>query len=209
MHPVGLARAPRRRAATALGDQLGGLACGTARTAGSGPRRPARRPARPAPAARGASAIGVARGAVARSGPERARRCPPARCPVRVSRTTSTPADTIDASARFQIGQCGNSRKSTTCPRATPGARNIRSDRLPSAPPSSRPRVSAQTRLPSRLATRITTTTTATAITVSTQVIPVAVEKAAPALRTRCSRRADPIRSRGWSSVSRAPPTPW
>ena len=106
--------------------------CGRARTAGSTRRRPARPPGRRAPAASAgqASLDGVGRRSQL--------------TPRRVSRTTRTPAHTIAVSARLKIGQCGNSRKSTTWPRATPGARNSRSERFPHAPPSSRPKATAQ-----------------------------------------------------------------
>ena len=56
-------------------------------------------------------------------------------------------AETTQMSATLKIGQCGSSRKSTTCPFANDGSRRNRSVRLPSAPPISRPRPSAHARL--------------------------------------------------------------
>jgi hypothetical protein len=48
----------------------------------------------------------------------------------------------------------------------------------------------------------MTMTSTTTAMIVSTQVLPVPMENAAPGLRMRSSRRNAPSRSRGGSSVS-------
>ena len=62
----------------------------------------------------------------------------------------------------------------------------MRSMRLPSAPPSTRPSATAQPVERSRLATRTMTTTTAIAITERIQVKPVAIENAAPGLRSSC-----------------------
>ncbi|MNW60040.1 hypothetical protein D3C74_379980 [compost metagenome] len=73
--------------------------------------------------------------------------------------------------------------KSTTCPCATPGARKIRSMRLPSAPPSSNPSATAQPREPIlRMLRRMNTTTTVTTI-VRIQVYPEPIPSAAPSLR--------------------------
>ena len=73
---------------------------------------------------------------------------------------------------------------STTWPCSGPGARKMRSMRLPSAPPSTSPSATAHPVERSRRATRMITTTTATATSVSTQVYPVASENAAPGLRS-------------------------
>ena len=59
---------------------------------------------------------------------------------------------------------------STTWPCSGPGARKIRSTRLPSAPPSTRPSATAQPVERSRRAIRTITTTTAIATSESTQV---------------------------------------
>ena len=131
--------APTRRARRRPRHQVGGLGSGRGRTAGSGRRRPARPPGRRAPAASGGQASAGSSGGSARragragqllGGAATLAGAVPAH-PRRVSRTTRTPAQTIAVSARLKIGQCGNSRKSTTCPRATPGARNSRSARFP------------------------------------------------------------------------------
>ena len=59
------------------------------------------------------------------------------------------PPQTIAESATLNIGHTRPSgpnteRKSTTPPRRKPGSRNTRSIRLPTAPPSTRPRETAQ-----------------------------------------------------------------
>ena len=91
-------------------------------------------------------------------------------------------------SATLKLGQTWKSMKSTTAPRPGPGLRSSRSTRLPLAPPSSSPRLTAQPRLPSRRDTRRMTTTTVTAMAVNSSVAPSAKENAAPGLRlTRIS----------------------
>ena len=50
----------------------------------------------------------------------------------------------MDESARLKTGQSGSWIQSTTWPWKAPGARKIRSSRLPVAPPRSRPSVMAQ-----------------------------------------------------------------
>src|SRR5450830_716389 len=86
--------------------------------------------------------------------------------------------------------------KSMTWPRAMPGSRMRRSTRLPSAPPSSSPRAMAQPVEPRRRDARTTTTTTAHAMTVRTHVIPVAIDSAAPGLKTSLSPSRSPRRGR-------------
>lgn len=72
--------------------------------------------------------------------------------PVRVeprndSSTIRMPPHTMAESARLNTAKPLGAMKSTTAPSKTPGARKIRSVRLPSAPPSSRPSAMAQGRL--------------------------------------------------------------
>src|SRR5450830_213771 len=86
--------------------------------------------------------------------------------------------------------------KSMTWPRATPGSRMRRSTRLPSAPPSSSPRAMAQPVEPRRRDTRTTTTTTAHAMSVRTHVSPVAMDSAAPELKTSLSPSRSPSSGR-------------
>lgn len=57
------------------------------------------------------------------------------------------PPQTIAESARLKTAKFAGAMKSTTAPSKTPGERKIRSVRLPSAPPSSRPSAIAQGRL--------------------------------------------------------------
>src|SRR5436190_7081040 len=99
------------------------------------------------------------------------------------SRTARKPPTTIAESAMLKTGQCGSWIQSTTCPRNGPGARRIRSTRLPSAPPSSSPRVTAHGPLTSRRACRMMTTTTTTATALNRMVAPPPTLKAAPLLR--------------------------
>ena len=66
----------------------------------------------------------------------------------------------------------------------SPGSRKIRSIRLPSAPPSTRPSVTAQPVEYSRRAVRTMTTATATATRLNSTVAPSAKENAAPTLRS-------------------------
>ena len=116
--------------------------CATGRTAGTGRRRAAARPARRAAAAT-ACVIG---GRDRRPAPRRVRRT---RCrAARRSRAVTAPQQ-IAESARLKTGQMWPSLlnrliQSTTWPRPTPGARNSRSIRLPSAPPRIRPSATAQ-----------------------------------------------------------------
>lgn len=57
------------------------------------------------------------------------------------------PPHTIAESARLKTAKWDGAMKSTTAPRNMPGERKIRSVRLPSAPPSSRPSAIAHGRL--------------------------------------------------------------
>ena len=82
---------------------------------------------------------------------------------------------TIEESARLNTGHtlpsgANSETTSTTWPCSGPGARKIRSTRLPSAPPSTRPSATAQPVDRSRRAIRAITTTTATATSDSTHV---------------------------------------
>ena len=76
--------------------------------------------------------------------------------------------------------------KSTTWPCSPPGARKMRSVRLPSAPASTRPRPMAQPIERSRRDSQMIAMTTASATSASTHVMPVAIENAAPGLRITC-----------------------
>lgn len=111
------------------------------------------------------------------------------------------PPHTIAESARLNTAKCLGAMKSTTAPSKTPGERKIRSVRLPSAPPSSRPSAIAQGRLYSLRASRAITTITAAAITVKITVKASPKPKAAPALRIASNFSQSPMISiGGWCS---------
>ena len=57
---------------------------------------------------------------------------------------------TTQQSATLNTGQCGNSRKSTTCPCSGAGARKSRSVRFPATPAARKPSASAQPRCSTR-----------------------------------------------------------
>ena len=82
--------------------------------------------------------------------------------------------------------------KSMTWPRRNPGSRRRRSMRLPTAPPRTSPRATAQERDARFRETRMMIATTKDAMSAKIHVCPVAKEKAAPGLRTRTSPRARP-----------------
>ncbi|CFS09779.1 Uncharacterised protein [Mycobacterium tuberculosis] len=105
---------------------------------------------------------------------------------------------TTDGSATLNTGHQPTDKKSTTCPRSGPGARKKRSTRLPMAPPRIIPRPSAHHGDTSRRPIQKIPTTTPVAISVKTQVYPVAIEKAAPELRTRVQVTVSPIIDTGW-----------
>jgi hypothetical protein len=92
---------------------------------------------------------------------------------------------TIEESAMLNTGKCGNWMKSTTCPRPNPGARNSRSRRFPTAPPSSRPRAAAHHQLPRRRTVRQDHRDHHHGDHGEQPRRPVAIEKAAPALRVK------------------------
>ncbi len=107
----------------------------------------------------------------------------------------------IAESARLKTAKCLGAMKSTTAPSKTPGARKIRSVRLPRAPPSSMPSAIAHGRLWSLRARRAITTMTVTAITVKITVKGSPKPKAAPALRIATNRSQSPTISMGsWCS---------
>ena len=82
--------------------------------------------------------------------------------------------------------------KSMTWPRRKPGSRRRRSMRLPTAPPRTRPRATAQEPDARFRETRMMMATTQEAMSAKIHVCPVAKEKAAPGLRTRTSPSARP-----------------
>src|SRR5947209_10313726 len=91
---------------------------------------------------------------------------------------------TTDGSATLNTGHQPTDKKSTTWPRSGPGARKKRSTRLPIAPPRIIPRPNAHQGDTSRRPIQKMPTTTPVAISVKSQVYPVAMENAAPELRT-------------------------
>ena len=95
------------------------------------------------------------------------------RCRAAPAARRGCPPQTMAESATLNTGKTRPSgpktdRKSTTPPRRKPGSRKIRSIRLPSAPPSTRPRVIAQPVEYSRRAVRTMTTATTTATRLNT-----------------------------------------
>ena len=75
-------------------------------------------------------------------------RDPSSRIPRNACTRIITAATSMQMSATLKIGQCGSSRKSTTCPCRKPGAGRSRSVRLPQTPASSSPRATAHRALP-------------------------------------------------------------
>jgi hypothetical protein len=103
----------------------------------------------------------------------------------------------IEAEHRQPDQEQPTDRKSTTCPRNGPGDRKNRSIRLPTAPPRIIPRPSAHHNETRRRPIQMMPSTTPVAINVSTQVYPVAIEKAAPELRTSVQVMVSPMISTG------------
>ena len=109
---------------------------------------------------------------------------------------------TTDGSATLNTGHHPIDKKSTTCPRSGPGERKNRSTRFPIAPPRIMPRPTAHHGETSRRPIQKIPTTTALAITVSIQVYPVAIENAAPELRTNVQVTVSPMIGTGCPGVS-------
>src|SRR5258707_7700423 len=121
----------------------------------------------------------------------------------KIDRMTSRMAPpTTDGSATLNTGHQPTERKSTTWPRSGPGARKKRSTRLPMAPPRIIPRPTAHQGDTSRRPIQKMPTTTPVAISVSTQVYPVAIENAAPELRTNVQVTVSPMIDTGWPGGS-------
>jgi hypothetical protein len=76
----------------------------------------------------------------------------------------------IAMSATFPMNQLPYAMKSTTCPRANPGARNKRSPRCVTAPPSRRPQATAHAIERVRYAATDTPMAARPAMTAKTQV---------------------------------------
>ncbi|OLT32168.1 hypothetical protein BJF84_03185 [Rhodococcus sp. CUA-806] len=104
---------------------------------------------------------------------------------------------TIDESATLNTGHHPTETKSTTWPCSGPGARKKRSIKLPSAPPRTSPRPRAHSGERSVRPIRMTAMTTHTATMVRSHVIPVAIENAAPGLRTNRRVTTSPMISTG------------
>src|SRR5690606_16774208 len=113
--------------------------------------------------------------------------------PKTVSATSRIAPHTMAESATLKTGHQPTDTKSTTCPCNGPGDRKKRSMRLPSAPPSTRARPNAHHGDLNVLPIRTTPITTATATRVRSQVMPVAMENAAPGLRTRVNVTVSPM----------------
>ena len=109
---------------------------------------------------------------------------------------------TTEGSATLNTGHQPMDRKSTTCPRNGPGERKNRSTRLPMAPPRIMPRPMAHHGDTSRLPIQMMPITTPVAIKVRTHVYPVAIENAAPELRTNVQVMVSPTIDTGWPGVS-------
>ena len=109
------------------------------------------------------------------------------------STTNRIAPPTTEGSATLNTGHQPMERKSTTCPRNGPGERKNLSTRLPIAPPRIMPRPIAHHGDTSRLPIQMMPTTTPLAISVSTQVYPVAIENAAPELRTSVQVTVSPM----------------
>ncbi len=86
---------------------------------------------------------------------------------------------TIDASARLKVGQNRVYKKSTTAPL---WPRKRRSDRLPTAPPMTRPSAAATGIVGTPRASQATASTSATATMMIGPVRPLPTEKATPVL---------------------------
>ena len=123
------------------------------------------------------------------------------------SRMARIPPQTMHESEMLNTGQCGSWIQSTTYPRSGPGARSSRSVRLPVAPPSSRPSVTAQPALWIRREARRMNTITPTAIAVNTTVIEVPMLNAAPGFRSTRSVSSPPSSRTGGRSDSVATTT--
>ena len=167
-----------------VGDQVGGPRCGTGRTTGSGRRRRARPPGRPAPAGARSPHAHPAPSMLAGSAMAVGRAPPVMPSPGRAARPGRRQV-TMQVSATLKIGQCGSSRKSTTWPRAKPGLRRQPVGEVAAGPAQEQ----AQGHGPGPAAQPAGDPDQddhhAGAMTVSTQVMPVAVENAAPGLRVR------------------------
>ena len=109
---------------------------------------------------------------------------------------------TTAGSATLNTGHQPMDRKSTTWPRSGPGERKNRSTRLPSAPPRIMPSPMAHHGDTSRRPIQMMPITTPVAINVSTHVYPVAIENAAPELRTNVQVTVSPMIDTGWPGVS-------
>src|SRR5271156_2265822 len=118
------------------------------------------------------------------------------------STTSKMAPPTTDGSATLNTGHQPTDRKSTTCPCSGPGARKKRSTRLPVAPPRIIPRPIAHQGDTSRRPIQKMPTTTPVAISVNSQVYPVAIENAAPELRTKVQVTVSPMIGTGWPGVS-------
>src|SRR3974390_1569454 len=92
---------------------------------------------------------------------------------------------TTEGPATLKTGHQPTDKKSPKCPRRGPGAPEKRSTRLPMAPPRITPSPTAHQGDTRRRPIQKIPTTTPVAISVSTQVYPVAIENAAPELRTK------------------------
>jgi hypothetical protein len=104
-------------------------------------------------------------------------------------------------SATLKIAQCGNWRKSTTCPWNGDGSRNTRSVMLPTAPPNRKPNATAQPADPSRRENHTTAIATRIWIVLITGVKSDPRLNAAPGFRIRLNRRNVPITSTGSPGV--------
>ena len=198
---AGAHRRSRRRVAVDAGvarvDRGRPPRSGRTRTAGRARRRAAARRARPV----------RADGASAHAPRARSAR-PSTSTPRSASSDGEDPADTRcrvgDVEDRPVLRPAERADPVDDVPRPTPGARNTRSTRLPSAPPSmqaegDRPGDRAQ---PAG-ATAMITTTTATAIRVRMTVKPVPSENAAPELRVCVEVDAPPSTRTGAWSIGR------
>jgi hypothetical protein len=104
-----------------------------------------------------------------------------------VSTTEMRAAITMAESAMLKIGQLGSCNQSITWPRNNPGSRNIRSTKLPSIPPKTRPKTTAQPLEVIRGEKYKIVIRTMIEKIVRKMVALVANENAAPGLRTKVS----------------------
>ena len=104
-----------------------------------------------------------------------------------VSTTEMRAAITMAESAMLNIGQLGSCNQSITWPRNNPGSRNIRSTKLPSIPPKTRPKTTAQPLEVIRGEKYKIVMRTMIEKIVRKMVALVANENAAPGLRTKVS----------------------